>query len=541
MNRCFMLRPTSPPNLIRVRRWAALGDTLSATVVADKLAGLGYGVEFQSHSSTHCLLRRVPSIAQVADGGNAEINLDGVYEKNAARARLHFSSMWMDASNSQLARLGIKLGPALNCKPVLRVDQNERRAAQAKFKEYPRPWVFVCPRSDAYACRQVPDGIWNEAARTMQGTKFWMGRHPAPPHFVDLKLQHVDNLIIWLSAADLLVTVDTGPMHIGAALGIPILALGQSSSPELHLSDQVDFLTINCQGLDCLNCQKNICPVPGRSTNPPCQSFDPAFIAQWANAKLRQKFDDRVSAVVAIYRPEAAIVNKCLEHLLPQVDEIVIAADAASQKPPGLMTHPKIRVVTKGLKDIGYGRKINFGLRHTTGKNIVLINDDVFLTANAVAAMKALMKPGVGMACGILRYPDGTIYHAGKRRMIGQRGFGHIDHRQRDCTTKEASEMENLNGAAIMTDRIAHFQSGAYDEEFYLYSEDDAISLQMRRAGYKLMFAPFESGEHLEHQSTKKTGNIMAIVSAANAVFHRKWGQYYDHNLTKPGFGTFDY
>jgi GT2 family glycosyltransferase len=545
-NRCFFIREqpmnSTPPNRIAVRRTAALGDVLSASVVINKLIERGYDPLYECHSACHCIMRRHPRLQHLREPGRQigqiEVNLDGVYEKHPLRRQLHLSSMWLEAANAQLGRLGINLGPALNCKPVLRVHQHEKAAAMAQFAQYPRPWVFICPRSDAYACRQVPDGIWHEAAKKMQGTKFWLGRHPAPAGIVDLKAQHVDNVIIWLSAADLLVTVDTGPMHIAAALGIPIVALGQSSSPELHLNDQTDFITINCQNLDCLNCQKNICPI--NPTIPPCQNFSPDYIAQWVNAKLRQKFSDRISAVVPIYQPDAGTLNRCLECLLPQVDEIIVTEEGGnSRRPANALKHPKIRYVVKGLKGIGYGRNFNFGARHTTGKYILHLNDDVFLLPGAVAGLKAALKPGVGMTCGILRWPDGLIYHAGKRRAPGQRGFGHIDCRQRDCTTNQDTEMENLNTACVLTTREAHFGCGCFDEEFFVYSDDDAYCLQMRRAGWKLMFTPVECGTHLEHQSTSKLGNIMDVVAQANVVFTRKWGWYYDRNLqTIPG--TFD-
>lgn len=536
MNRCFMLHPTSPSNLIRVRRWAALGDTLSATVVADKLAGLGYGVEFQSHASTHGLLRRVASISQVADGGNADINLDNAYEKNGSRTRLHFSTMWMDSANSQLVRLGINLGPALNCKPILRVHQNERLAAHAKFKEYPRPWVFVCPRSDSYACRQVPDGIWNEAAKTMQGTKFWLGRHPAPPHFVDLKVTHVDNLIIWLLAADLLVTVDTGPMHMGAALGIPILALGQSSSPELHLSDQVDFLTINCQGLDCLNCQKNICPLPGRSTNPPCQSFDPAFISAWTNAKLRQKFDDRVSAVVPVYGSEPKIISRCLNCILPQVDEIIVTAETQDKVPKGIPNDPKIRVVVKGWKGIGYGRNANYGVRHATGKWLLLLNDDVFLQPDAVSQMMKCVRSDTGMVTHLLRYESGAIYPTAMGRSPGDADWHHIDNGKSVTSLKECIELENCCGASTLVRRQAFYAASGFDESFFLYCEDNDFALKMRREGWKIMYSPSALGVHIGHLSSQKIGALGSLCAPSIKLFHQKWGSYLRHNRNRiPG------
>jgi GTP:adenosylcobinamide-phosphate guanylyltransferase len=524
----------TPAREMIVRRNAAVGDALCATIVADKLIDQGFDVVFQTHSACHCVIRRHPRIIRVEEPQTyTDVQLDNAYELNPSRRRMHFHDMFIGKANEQLGRLGINLGEARNCKPVIRVTPVERPYALEKFKEYPKPWVFICPRSDTYACRQVPDGIWFEAAKRINGTKFWLGRHPAPNGIVDLKCQHLDNVILWLSVADLLVTVDTGPMHIGAALGVPIVALGQSSSPELHLNDQNDFITI-CPKLDCLNCQQNICPL--NAAEPPCQKFDPQFIADWANAKLGQIYSERISAVVTIWKPEVGVLNRCLECLLPQVTEIVVAMEANSILPPGALQNERIRYVRKPLANIGYGRNCQHAFRQTTGKYVVVMNDDVFLEPDAVAKMMECMKPGVGMVANRLMYPDGTVYHAGKRRGPGIRGWGHINHKQRHWEITEPTEMENVCGACILVRRQAHFDCGCFDEDYHLFGEDDDHCLRMRRAGWKIIFTPHSFGTHLEHQSVQKVGDVMALVNGANATFHRKWGRYLDHNLyTIPG------
>lgn len=538
VNSCYMIKSYSGRK-ITVRRYAAIGDAIAATVVADKLIDQGFEVCFQCHSSIHPALRRHPRIAEVIDRGYGDINLDGAYENSPLRRRMSFGSLFIESANLQLTNMGINLGPAVNCKPALRVHPIEKTQALLKFQNYPKPWVFVCPRSDTYACRQVPDGIWQEAAREMHGTKFWIGRHPAPKNFVDLECRHLDNLIIWLSAADLLVTVDTGPMHIGAALGIPIVALGQSSSPELHLNDQRDFITINCLGLDCLNCQKNICPI--NATTPPCQNFDPSYIAQWVNAKLRQVTDDRVAAVIPIYRPEADTLNRCLECTLPQVDEIIVTEEGGnSLLPSNAMRHDKIRYVSKGVKNLGVGRNYNFGTRHTTCKYLLMLNDDVFLNNNAVEIMKRQFVGNVGCVSARLMYPDETVYFAGKIRTPGCRGWGHKNLKQKHWDWTVPTEMENGFTAASMVTRECFYRSGCFDERFFCYAEDDALSLQMRRAGYKLIFCPDAFGTHLEHASTSKLGNISDIVRKSNTTFGQIWGPYLDHNRDN-SMGNFNY
>lgn len=539
-NRCYMVRNVTSQK-ITVRRTAAIGDCVAALCVIDKLIEQGYDPVYETHASIHCVLRRHPTLQhfQEAKGGSADCVLDQVYERNALRGRLSFSSIFMQSANEQLAKLGINLGPALNCKPTLRLHPTEKTQALAKFCAYPKPWIFVCPRSDAYTCRQVPDGIWSAAAAKMNGTRFWLGRHPAPPNFVDLHVGHLDNLIIWLSAADLLVTVDTGPMHLAAAMGIPILALGQSSSPELHLSDQRDFLTILPKGLDCLNCQKNQCPI--NAIEPPCQKFDPEFIASWTNAKLQQITSERISAVVPIYQPDVNVLNKCLTCLLPQVDEIIVTEEGGNSRlPAGALRHQKIRYVSRGLKGIGVGRNYNFGARHTTGKYLLMMNDDVFIDPDCAKNMMSAMKPGVGIVSARLMYPDGTVYFAGKIRTPGQRGWAHKNLRQRHWDWTEPTEMENGFTACSIVRRTAFYGAGCFDERLFCYCEDDSISLQMRRAGHKIIFQPSASGTHLEHKSTEKLGNVMDVVKNANRTFTQIWGKYFDHNANN-SMGTFDY
>lgn len=524
--------------MITIRRHAALGDTLAATVVADKLCERGYQVRFQSHPASHCLLRRVRSITSIAEsGGYADINLDQTYEIDPHRRSRHFSEIFMGSANQQLLHRGIVLGPPLNCRPSLMVAFHEKEAVSAKFNDYPKPHVFICPRSDSYNVRQVPDGIWQSAASKIPGTKFWLGRHPAPPGIVDLHCQHVDNLILYLSVADVLVSVDTGPLHLAAALGVPIVAIGQSSSPELHLSDQRDFITVEPK-LTCLNCQTNLCPI--NQWSPPCQQIDPDFIAAWVNAKLRGITGNDTSAIIPIYKPEVEVLNRCISQVIEQVQEVIVSCQADSVVPCGAMENSKIRYVRHRLPELGYGRNTNFGTRNSVGKWLLLLNDDVFLEPDAVERMMSEMKPGVGAVSQFLRYPEGTIYHAGKTRTTGERGWGHLDHRKYEPSIKEPREMENMNLASCLVRREAFYQIGGFDETFRLYAEDDDFCLSMRKAGWRLVYTPHAKGIHMEHQSTRKVDNIMTLVSNANKRFGEKWDDYLTHNANKIP-GTFDY
>lgn len=519
---------------ITVRRTAAIGDVIAATIVADKLNAVGYGVTFQSSPSIHPILKRVPGLHAVADVQHRpNIDLDGCYENHPERTTKHFSDLFLDAANAQLSNIRLNLGPNVNCRPTLRVDESEKKPFLDWLAYYPKPWVFICPRSQNWANRTITTKVWEEAARLMVGTKFWLGTDAAPRGIEKPTVSNVGELPLWLACADLLVTVDTGPLHIAAAVGTMCVAIEQASSPELHLSDQRDFIVVRHPDLNCLNCQKNLCPI--HASHPPCQVYPPELIAEAVNRRLHALTTENITVVIPAHRPQLERLRHCIECVESQVQEIIVTQDAGGILPDGVPRSSKIRYVKHRLGHLGLGRNVNFGARHANGKYLLILNDDVFLRPDAIARLRESMKPGVGIIGHLLYYENGTIQHGGKFRNAGMRGWGHIDHRQRTPTIKFPTECENVTGASILVRRKAFYDAQGFDEEFFLYAEDDAFCLQMLRAGYKVMYTPHAVGTHLEGQTTKHMGSNK-LIQEGNRVFGKRWGWWVEKNLhTVPG------
>lgn len=530
--------PVAPSRII-VRRSLAMGDALSATVVATALKAQGIDVDFQTHPAFFPIIKRVRSLHSVQpSAGHCDVNLDATYEKDPLRKSKHFHQMWMEAANAQLS--GVQIGPMRNCKPKLVVKPEEDLAVRAQFLKYDRPWVFVCPRSQYYPGRTVQDGVWQDAAREMPGTKFWLGIHgPSPDGFVTLRGMSIENLVLWLSIADLLVTVDTGPMHVAAALNVPIVAIAQSSFPHWHLNDQCDYMQIAPEGVPCLDCQLNLCPL--NEHLPPCQSIPWEAITLATIDRVNSIFSDDVSAIVPIYQPNVAVLNRCLAAVLPQVAEVVVTAEGKSVVPVGAMQHPKIRYVRTHQSSIGFGRNVNFGARNSRGKYLLILNDDVFLAPNAVEEMRKVMQPDTGIVVHFLRYESGGIYPTVCARRAGDRDWFHVDHLRKETSIPRVIEVENACGASWLIRRDAFFQCDGYDEQFFMYCEDNDLSLRMRQEGWKILYTPHAQGLHVGHQSAQKLGNLNELCRPSIQLFHQKWDRYLEHNRNRVPLGTFDY
>lgn len=221
---------------------------------------------------------------------------------------------------------------------------------------------------------------------------------------------------------------------------------------------------------------------------------------------------------------------------------MIVTKEAAGVVPTGTITDPKIRHVSHRQNGLGFGRNVNFGFRHTNSPYVLVLNDDVYLDEGAVKWMGTVMGEKTGIVGHLTRYPDGTIYHAGKpRAQNGGIGFPHIDYRKHDPTIKTPVEMENTNGASILVRREAFYEIGGFDESYLFYAEDDDIAMRMRLNGWKIMYTPHATGIHDEHQETKKLPNMMVIMEESNRRFGQKWHRYFEHNRNNAGLGNFDY
>jgi ADP-heptose:LPS heptosyltransferase len=268
---------------LRVRRDAGIGDAVCATIVADKLLNMGHEVLFETNTQIVPVLSHHPRLKIMSRSALIpHIDLNGAYENRPDRRTRHFHDMFFDAAREQVRKFGIDLGFPESLKPELVVSASVTKQYSQRLEHFARPWIFICPGSKFYNVRRVADAVWREAAPKFPGTKFWIGIHPAPLGVQDLMVRKISDLTPWISCAQLLVTGDTGPMHIAGALGVPMVIIEQSSDPKLHLLPG-RWRTI-APDLDCLNCQKNICPIS--RYRPPCQYVDPDKLVECVKEEL---------------------------------------------------------------------------------------------------------------------------------------------------------------------------------------------------------------------------------------------------------------
>lgn len=246
-----------------------------------------------------------------------------------------------------------------------------------------------------------------------------------------------------------------------------------------------------------------------------------------------------VSAIIAIYKPKWEVLRKCLECVLPQVDEVIICGDMDSPWPPQVNEHAKIKFVRHPQHSTGYGKKATLGAMNSTSDVLHFLNDDLFVQPDVVQGCLKELVNDVAIVAHTLRFPNGLIQYAGKFRFPGERMFHHLDFKKRDGSIKVPTEQESACGASMFVLRSAFMEVNGFDESFKLYADDDDIVMKIRQKGYRAIFTPLVEGIHISQASMALTPNWRKIMAASNRIFAQKWKQYFEDNPNPNNIGKF--
>ncbi len=159
--------------------------------------------------------------------------------------------------------------------PRLAIDLAQRQQTLAKFSlTSDQKIIVLCPGAAYGPAKRWPERHFAEFAleKIQQGFQIWLlggkGDRPQVDAIMqatqqqchDLTATSLTEAIDLMSLADLVVSNDSGLMHIACAIGKPVVVIYGSSDPHYTppLSNQAKIVSLN---LDCSPCFKRECPL----------------------------------------------------------------------------------------------------------------------------------------------------------------------------------------------------------------------------------------------------------------------------------------
>lgn len=229
-----------------------------------------------------------------------------------------------------------------------------------------------------------------------------------------------------------------------------------------------------------------------------------------------------VSVIIVSYNT-AELIGDCIESVLASqgVSMEVFVVDNASQDGSADVVRgrfPGVRLMVNEA-NLGFGAANNLALRECAGRYIVLLNPDTKVEPESFLKMIAFMDghPNVGLAGPMVLNPDGTRQDSVSTRYPGHR-HGVAD------LGKLPGEIACVLGACHIVRADLLRSLGGFDEDFFLYGEDQDLCLRIRRSGLEIGFIDGAVIMHYGGHSEKDTlpAEVVRKKVRAEYVFYGK-------------------
>jgi GT2 family glycosyltransferase len=258
--------------------------------------------------------------------------------------------------------------------------------------------------------------------------------------------------------------------------------------------------------------------------------------------------------VVIVHYETLDDLNKCLDALAasaPAASAEIIVVDNASREFVASAVSTRFPGVVALENDInvGFARAANRGLRIARGRYLLLLNPDAVVAPDTLAQMVRYMdeRPDVGCATARLVLSDGRLDLACRRsfptplrafyrltlisrlfprsRRFAQYNLTYLDEHQE-------AEIDAPSGAFMMVRSAVRDEIGLLDERYFMYGEDLDWAFRIKHAGWRVMYAPITTVEHVKRASSSKSRvrTIRAFYEAMR-IFYR---EHYEGSYPRP-------
>ena len=203
-------------------------------------------------------------------------------------------------------------------------------------------------------------------------------------------------------------------------------------------------------------------------------------------------------------------------------------------------TYPEVKIIQNEVP-LGFGENNNKGVAVATGEYVGIVNPDIEFFDDAIDQLVAWMDGSAG-EYGIvgpkLLNPDRSIQYSARTFITARSFFYRALSRGNDdtsnskvgdylCRNLDMDKLQPVNwimGAAMFATREFYNELGGFDEDYFLYMEDEDLCLRSWKAGRPVIFAGNIAVVHNHLRGSRKIGKKMMRHFQSLFTFFRKHG-----------------
>ena len=179
--------------------------------------------------------------------------------------------------------------------------------------------------------------------------------------------------------------------------------------------------------------------------------------------------------------------------------EIIVVDNASTDDIAAVAARNGARIV-RNARNLGFGTACNVGAEIASGAFLLFLNPDARLRPGALGKLVARARtlPGVGALNPRILDEDGRQVQRRHSRLLGEAANARLVR-----PLSEDSNVEMISGAALLCPAERFHEIGGFDEEIFLFCEDDDLAVRFKKAGYDLAYVHDAVVEHAGGSSSQ--------------------------------------
>jgi N-acetylglucosaminyl-diphospho-decaprenol L-rhamnosyltransferase len=240
--------------------------------------------------------------------------------------------------------------------------------------------------------------------------------------------------------------------------------------------------------------------------------------------KGRDNLGMLLSVIIVSWNVEG-LLRDCLASVyatavsLPSFEVIVVDSHSSDETVSMVQREfPQVRLVACA-ENVGFAKGNNIGLALAQGEFLFLLNPDTLVQAGALSGLVGYLQENtaVGLVAPQLHNPDGTVQSSRRRFPTYATFFWESTWLQpyapaailrhyymEDVPEDTLTNVDWVQGAAMLIRRDVYTQLGGLDEGYFMYSEELDWCRRLNMAGWQVMYLPTAVVVHYQGKSSEQ-------------------------------------
>lgn len=242
-----------------------------------------------------------------------------------------------------------------------------------------------------------------------------------------------------------------------------------------------------------------------------------------------------VAAVIVLHN-SASHLAECIGSLSRELELLVVDNNSADGGVAIIRDlRPDARIFELA-ENIGFGPGANRGARAARREFLLFVNPDTVLTDEAVTRLVTRARLDAPAMVGPVMMTGADHHRANCRRssrlhhdiieLIPYVARFFPQRWRRDLANDDSvyvsgGPVEYIQGACFLLPRVAFDAAGGFDEDFFLYQEEEVLATSLRAAGVRVLLEPTAKVQHIGGTSTPSLVGRFQLYRS-RILFYRK-------------------